>query len=104
MRGWRGTRKTLQSIALVTSLGAAFGVLSGLISPASAGQTDLPPRTDTDGDGITDYYDNCPLAPNPAQTDCDLDGSGDACDTASVVSEQKVSITPDPDSCLQYKF
>jgi len=36
--------------------------------------------TDTDGDGIMDSNDNCPLNANPSQTDSDSDGIGDACD------------------------
>jgi len=35
---------------------------------------------DTDGDGVPDLADNCTLAPNPAQTDTDGDGYGNACD------------------------
>lgn len=45
---------------------------------------------DTDGDGLSDFLDNCPEAPNPAdlkldgnnpvQIDTDGDGLGDACD------------------------
>ena len=35
---------------------------------------------DTDGDGIPDADDNCPLDFNPDQTDTDDDGLGDACD------------------------
>jgi len=35
---------------------------------------------DSDGDGIIDSLDNCPLVPNAAQTDLDGDGTGDACD------------------------
>jgi hypothetical protein len=38
--------------------------------------------SDTDGDGVPDGQDNCPLADNPAQTDGD--GVGDACDAAPV--------------------
>ena len=36
--------------------------------------------TDTDGDGVADGADNCPLAPNADQADTDGDGQGDACD------------------------
>lgn len=39
---------------------------------------DLP--VDTDGDGIEDADDNCPLVYNPDQLDFDNDGLGDACD------------------------
>jgi hypothetical protein len=35
---------------------------------------------DTDGDGIPDGDDNCPVDFNPDQTDTDDDGQGDACD------------------------
>lgn len=39
------------------------------------------PVLDTDGDGIADDSDNCPLVPNPDQHDTDGDGQGDACDS-----------------------
>jgi hypothetical protein len=35
---------------------------------------------DSDGDGIDDTLDNCPLVPNADQVDGDADGAGDACD------------------------
>ena len=35
---------------------------------------------DDDGDGINDGADNCPLDPNPAQTDSNGNGIGDVCD------------------------
>jgi hypothetical protein len=40
----------------------------------------LPLVADTDGDGVADGSDNCPLVANPAQADRDGDGIGDACD------------------------
>lgn len=42
--------------------------------------------SDTDGDGIPDVIDNCPLVPNPDQRDTDGDGVGDACDNCPGVS------------------
>ena len=36
---------------------------------------------DSDGDGISDDEDNCPLVSNADQLDTDSDGSGDVCDT-----------------------
>lgn len=35
---------------------------------------------DDDGDGMCDNTDNCPVHPNPDQSDFDHDGQGDACD------------------------
>lgn len=35
---------------------------------------------DEDNDGIPDVEDNCPIIPNPDQTDSNNDGMGDACD------------------------
>jgi hypothetical protein len=39
-----------------------------------------PLNRDTDGDGVEDNIDNCPLAINAAQSDADGDGIGNACD------------------------
>ena len=40
----------------------------------------LPQAAHSDGDGIEDVADNCPLNDNPAQLDTDGDFVGDACD------------------------
>lgn len=37
--------------------------------------------TDSDGDGIANGSDNCPIVPNPDQLDLDGDGAGNACDS-----------------------
>jgi len=36
--------------------------------------------SDLDGDGLTDFFDNCPNTPNADQRDSDGDGLGDSCD------------------------
>lgn len=41
---------------------------------------------DSDGDGIVDPADNCPLVANPGQADGDGDGIGDACDNCVTVA------------------
>ena len=39
-----------------------------------------PPGQDTDGDGVPDASDNCPVLTNPNQMDTDDGGAGNACD------------------------
>jgi ligand-binding sensor domain-containing protein len=59
------------------------------------GTTDQGVTTDTDGDGVTDDQDNCPMAPNPGQEDGDGDGDGDACDGDT----DGDGVPPDQDNC-----
>ena len=40
----------------------------------------LPFAPDTDGDGVLDSADNCPIDPNSDQANNDGDSEGDACD------------------------
>ncbi len=46
----------------------------------NTGQTFTGGATDSDGDGVPNPDDNCPLTPNPDQADADGDGVGDVCD------------------------
>ncbi len=46
------------------------------------------PDTDTDGDGVLDYEDNCPLTYNPDQLNSDSDFLGDVCDNCPTVANQ----------------
>ena len=39
---------------------------------------------DSDDDGVSDAFDNCPSVPNPGQEDSDHDGVGDSCDACCV--------------------
>ncbi|MBI5559457.1 MAG: thrombospondin type 3 repeat-containing protein, partial [Deltaproteobacteria bacterium] len=60
------------------------------------------PAPDTDGDTVVDCLDNCRLAVNLDQKDCDHDGIGDLCDTASPCSndDDLDGVTNDKDNCL----
>ena len=47
-------------------------------SASMAATTPCP--ADTDGDGVIDSLDNCPMIPNPGQANFDGDADGDVCD------------------------
>jgi len=53
---------------------------SGIITSATILIADPACEPDSDGDGVLDAADNCPLVSNADQTDTDGDGIGDACD------------------------
>jgi len=57
---------------------------------------------DTDGDGVCDPVDNCPVDPNTSQDDGDGDSIGDVCDTCPFDPDDDVdgdSICGDVDVC-----
>jgi hypothetical protein len=57
--------------------------LNGIATSIMAGHDpdyDAAYLTDSDGDGVGDSLDNCPLIPNPDQLDTDNNGRGDACE------------------------
>lgn len=61
-----------------------------LASAPALAQTPPPapvsePIADSDGDGVEDSADNCPLTENRSQQDSDADGAGDACDLCPLV-------------------
>jgi len=57
---------------------------------------------DSDGDGVGDLCDNCPLAVNPGQGDADSDGLGDACDPDSSTSDADGDGVADSgDNCIR---
>jgi len=72
--------KTDFGIRFVTNAGSASDVFR-LDNVVMTGQEILPDTTvDTDGDGVEDSVDNCPLVSNLDQADFDNDGMGDVCD------------------------
>src|SRR6516164_1885303 len=68
----RCARTWLRAVLLVT-LALGWGVRGTNAFAVCLG-------TDTDGDGVCDDVDNCPIVANPDQGDLDADGIGDACD------------------------
>jgi Thrombospondin type 3 repeat len=55
----------------------------------------LPPPPDSDGDGVSDYRDNCPSISNGSQANADGDNAGDACDIDVQVSATGGAIQPE---------
>ncbi len=66
-------------LALVLLLASAPAVAQPPPAPVSE------PVADSDGDGVEDASDSCPLTENPSQQDSDGDGAGDACDLCPLV-------------------
>lgn len=62
--------------------------------------TPSAPLVDSDGDGVFDDYDNCPMAANPTQANADFDREGDACDATTSMADGDRDGVPDAgDNC-----
>jgi hypothetical protein len=85
------TNRSIQSDAVViTLLGSSTVIKLGSVSAQIDGC-----KPDTDGDGIPDDEDNCPLVANPNQIDSDGDGTGDACETVQDTDNDGIPDTTD---------
>ena len=74
-----------QYFVVTTAFGVVlpqFGNFTNTISGHAGGMPVLGPLddSDTDGDGVTDVCDNCPMDVNANQEDFDGDGIGNVCD------------------------
>ncbi len=69
-----------QSRVWFTILTALVVVAADLTTPA------LAQDSDGDGDGFPDGIDNCPMVANEDQADCDMNGTGDACENSQTLS------------------
>lgn len=83
---WSGHRSPLAA-EFLDSVG--FQQVYSMEGGMSAWEWETVICVDTDGDGITDEWDNCPKVSNPGQEDSDQDGTGDGCeeDTARCPAE-----------------
>ena len=70
-----------------------------LTRPLSVGEITLVDALDTDGDGIGDAGDNCPLLANADQADADADGIGDACDPVNDLDSDLDGVIDTADNC-----
>ena len=73
-----------QAARTITTLGAAW-------NPPGPGGGGMD---DSDGDGVYDSDDNCPLDQNFDQADADGDGTGDACDPSTIAILISVMANP----------
>jgi hypothetical protein len=62
----------------------------------TAPEPDAPPPADSDGDGVNDLDDNCPMVEND-QSDADADLIGDRCDNCPLVGNPEQELAGDTD-------
>jgi trimeric autotransporter adhesin len=75
--------------------GGDFATAGGIVSGRLARWGCQTSPADQDGDGIPNSADNCPVAYNPSQADCDSNGTGDACEPSATDCNGNTI----PDSC-----
>ncbi|MDB4969742.1 MAG: Cell surface protein [Myxococcales bacterium] len=74
-----------RALAIATASGARVGIAVGRVPVVPGRESSLGLQLsanampDSDGDGVPDIIDNCPVTPNPAQTSSDGDVTGDDC-------------------------
>ena len=61
-------------------------LMLGFLLAVSVGVVNAQTGVDSDGDGMSDELDNCPINHNVHQEDVDQDGIGDACETPDPVA------------------
>jgi len=84
---------------LIGSVGAqSMPQFSGMVDELIVYESAIDFTQDGDKDGLPDVVDNCPGAANEAQTDCDSDGTGDACD-ADTSDEDGDGVDDQCDNC-----
>jgi hypothetical protein len=88
------TRKAF-GVPFVGSTSATWS-LDGSTAQATSASPRCQGTLDTDGDGVPDDIDNCPLVPNPNQADSNFDGIGDACEAGAIFGFE----TPTPWSVI----
>ncbi len=64
----------------------AIGTATGGAPWSNSSPCSVSSTTDTDGDGVPNINDNCPLTGPASQADQDHDGVGDACDNCPAIS------------------